>query len=251
MPSCVPPLRGGHTVFDKLIGWFTYRMELPSDEAGQPRQQLPFWRGPAPRVLGGFVVGLVATGVSAWFGFEWFSWLIGWDFLAMTFMAWTWVVVWPYGPEETASHAEYEEPGRRTVFALILGGALASLVGVGLLLAKARPEHVQNVAALVAVASVVISWFAVHTIYALTYAKIYFYEKPVGGIDFNFPDTRDRPRYSDFAYVAYAVGMSFAISDTNLTSSRMRSTALGQGLLSYLFGSVIVASVVNLIASGL
>jgi uncharacterized membrane protein len=64
-------------------------------------------------------------------------------------------------------------------------------------------------------------------------------------------NSRDQPRYSDFAYVAYAVGMSFAISDTNLTSSRMRATALRHGLLSYVFGSVIVASVVNLIASGL
>ncbi|PRC50081.1 DUF1345 domain-containing protein, partial [Mycobacterium sp. ITM-2017-0098] len=104
-------------------------------------------------------------------------------------------------------------PGRQTVFALILGGALASLVGVGVLLAKARPDHVTSVAPSVAVASVVISWFAVHTLYALTYAKIYFAEKPVGGIDFN---TDQPPRYSDFAYVAYSVGMSFAISDTNL-----------------------------------
>ncbi|HEY6649951.1 MAG TPA: DUF1345 domain-containing protein [Mycobacterium sp.] len=227
-------------------------MESPSDEIGQPSgQQPPFWQGPGPRVLGGFVVGLAATGVSAWRGFEWFSLLIGWDFLALTFMAWTWAVVWPYGPDQTASHAEYEEPGRKTAFGLILGGALASLVGVGLLLAKARPGHFEPVAPWVAVASVAISWLAVHTIYALIYAKIYFYERPVGGIDFNFTNSRDQPRYSDFAYVAYAVGMSFAISDTNLTSSRMRATALRHGLLSYVFGSVIVASVVNLIASGL
>jgi hypothetical protein len=48
-------------------------MKSPSDEIGEPSgQQLPFWQGPAPRVLGGFVVGLAATGVSAWRGFEWF-----------------------------------------------------------------------------------------------------------------------------------------------------------------------------------
>ncbi len=203
---------------------------------------------PAVRVLGGAVIGLLATGLASSMGFHWFSLLIGWDVLAVTFMVWTWVVIWPYDPAETASHADYEEPGRRTVHVLILGGALASLVGVGLLLAKARPDHFEVVAPAVAVASVVISWFAVHTLYALSYAKIYFKEKPVGGIDFN---TDVPPRYSDFAYVAYAVGMSFAISDTNLTSSKMRAAALGHGLLSYLFGSVIVASVVNLIASGL
>jgi uncharacterized membrane protein len=131
-----------------------------------------------PRVLGGFVVGLAATGVAAFIGFTWFSLLIGWDFLALTFMTWTWAVVWPYGPEQTASHAEYEEPGRKTVFGLILGGALASLVGVGLLLAKARPAHVEHAAPWVAVASVAISWLAVHTIYALTYAKIFFTKNP-------------------------------------------------------------------------
>jgi uncharacterized membrane protein len=59
-----------------------------------------------------------------------------------------------------------------------------------------------------------------------TAAKTYFHEKPTGGIDFNFRDTRDQPRYSDFVNVAYAVGMSFAIPDTNLTSSWMRPTAL-------------------------
>jgi uncharacterized membrane protein len=202
---------------------------------------------PAVRVLGAAVVGLIAGAASS-VEFGWFSVLIGWDVLAITYMAWTWSVIWPFDADRTASHAEFEEPGREVVFVLILVGALASLVGVGLLLAKARPAHFADVAPAIAVASVVVSWFAVHTLYALTYAKIYFREKPVGGIDFN---TKEPPRYSDFAYVAYAVGMSFAISDTNLTSSRMRAAALKHALLSYLFGSVIVASVVNLIASGL
>ncbi|MBS1695103.1 MAG: DUF1345 domain-containing protein [Actinobacteria bacterium] len=206
------------------------------------------WQGPAVRVAGGAVVGLAATAAAARHHFGLFSLLVGWDVLALTFMVWTWVIVWRFDPGQTASHAEYEEPGRKTVFALILGGALASLVGVGLLLANSRPDKLEHVVPWVAVCSVLVSWFAVHTLYALTYAKIYFKEKPVGGIDFN---SDEDPRYSDFLYVAYAVGMSFAISDTNLTSSTMRRAALGHGLLSYLFGSVIVATVVNLIAGGL
>lgn len=205
------------------------------------------WHTPAIRLLGAAILGLVAGAIAS-VEFGRFAILIGWDVLALTYLVWTWSVLWPFDAEQTASHAEIEEPGRRTVFVLILVGALASLVGVGLLLANARPERLGAVAPYVAVGSVVVSWFAVHTLFALTYAKIYFREMPVGGIDFN---TSEPPRYSDFAYVAYAVGMSFAISDTNLTSSRMRATALKHGLLSYLFGSVIVASVVNLIAGGL
>lgn len=211
--------------------------------------RLPFRQSPAARVLGGFIVGAAATAVAVPLGFSWFAGLVGWDVFALTFLGTTWASIWRYDPDQTASHAEYEQPGRKTVFVLVLGGALASLVGVGLLLANARPVGLEQVVPWVAVASVVISWMTVHTLYALTYAKIYFNEKPTGGIDFN--DSAHGPRYSDFAYVAYTVGMSFAISDTNLTSSRMRAAALGHGLLSYLFGSVIVASVVNLIASGL
>jgi uncharacterized membrane protein len=211
----------------------------------------PFWQRPAFRVAIASVIGLVATGVAVLEGLRWFSLLVGWDLLAVTFMALTWGAIWRYDADRTATHAEHEEPSHPTVFALILAGALVSLVGVMLLLANERPDHFESVAPWVAVASVLISWFSVHTIYALTYAKVFFREEPIGGIDFNFPCTDELPQYSDFAYVAYAVGMSFAISDTNLTSSRMRKVALGHGLLSYLFGSIIVATVVNLIASGL
>ena len=69
-------------------------MESPPDEVGQ---RPPFWQSPAPRVLGGLIVGLAATGVTAYLGFTRFSLLIGWDFLALTFMVWTWAVVGPYG----------------------------------------------------------------------------------------------------------------------------------------------------------
>lgn len=200
---------------------------------------------PTARVLGAAVVGCVAAGVAALMGFRWYAWLIGWDALGLTYLVWTWAVIWPCDAEKTATHAGYEEPGRRTVVTLILGGALASLAGVGLLLAETWPDRFGLAVPAISVASVVISWFVVHTLYTMAYARVYFQEEPCGGINFN---TEVPPRYSDFAYVAFTVGVSFAVADTNLTSSRMRTTALGHGLLSFLFGSVIVASVVNLIA---
>ena len=222
-----------------------------ADEKSAPSDPLPFRSSPAARVVAGFVLGIAVVVVANALRFRWFSLLFGWDTLALTFMVLTWWAVWRFDGDDTAEHADREEPGRLVVRILIIGGALASLAGVGLLLYEAPADNFQRVAPWVAVCSVVISWFAVHTLYGLTYAKTYYREKPVGGIDFNYPNPDEKPRYRDFAYVAYAVGMSFAISDTNLTSWRMRRTALGHGLLSYLFGAVIVASVVNVIASGL
>jgi uncharacterized membrane protein len=67
----------------------------------------------------------------------------------------------------------------------------------------------------------------------------------VGGTDFN---QRERPSYRDFAYLALTVGMTFQVSDTNLQTSQIRSTTLRHALLSFLFGAVILAAAISLIA---
>jgi uncharacterized membrane protein len=77
------------------------------------------------------------------------------------------------------------------------------------------------------------------------YARLYYGDTP-GGIEFNEPD---RPDYLDFAYLAFTIGMTFQVSDTNLTSKAVRRTALRHGLVSYLFGAVIIALVINIVAA--
>src|SRR5207302_1118289 len=67
----------------------------------------------------------------------------------------------------------------------------------------------------VSVASVVVAWAVVHTVFALRYGDLY-YRIPVGGLDFH--DERE-PTYRDFAYVAFTVGMTYQVSDTEVTSS--------------------------------
>ncbi len=170
-----------------------------------------------------------------------FSTLIGWDILALAFMILTWSRLWHMSAQQTLEDADREEPPVDVVVLLVISGALVSLVVVGFLTNQKLPLWI-------GVVTIVISWLVVHTLFALTYARTYYDKKPYHGVDFNQGDDY-LPQYSDFAYLAYAVGMSFAISDTNLTSARMRRTALGHGLLSFVFGSVIVASVVNVLGS--
>jgi uncharacterized membrane protein len=95
----------------------------------------------------------------------------------------------------------------------------------------------------VAVVSVALSWGLIHTLFTLRYASLYYWDQE-GGIDFNQDEP---PRYSDFAYLAFTLGMTFQVSDTNLQSNDIRATALRHGLLSYVFGSVILATLINLI----
>jgi uncharacterized membrane protein len=84
----------------------------------------------------------------------------------------------------------------------------------------------------------------VHTMYTLRYAHLY-YRDPEGGIDFN---TDELPNYHDFAYFAFTIGMSFAVSDTNVMGSKVRHTVTRHALLSYLFGAIIVGTTINVMA---
>jgi uncharacterized membrane protein len=122
---------------------------------------------------------------------------------------------------------------------------VASLWGVWVLLNRADDYAARSLA----VGSVVLSWFTIHTLFALIYAKTFYTGRHTGGIQFNSEPGPDRPSYPDFFYVAFALGVSFAVSDTNLTSTQMRKIALGHSLLSFVFGAIIIASVVNLISS--
>ena len=49
------------------------------------------------------------------------------------------------------------------------------------------------------------------------------------------------PQYTDFAYLATSLGMTYQVSDTALQSHGIRAEALKHSLLSYLFGTVILA----------
>ena len=94
-------------------------------------------------------------------------------------------------------------------------------------------------------ASIALSWLAVHTLFTLRYALLY-YTGADGGIDFN---QKLAARYLDFAYLAFTIGMTFQDSDTDISKPAIRATALRHALLSYLLGAVVLASAINLVVS--
>ena len=126
----------------------------------------------------------------------------------------------------------------------MLGAAVASLVAVVQGLMGPRTDDVVRVATVVlGVLVVILSWALVNTVFALKYARGY-YSGGDGGIDFG---QQEPPAYSDFAYVAFTVGMSFSVPDVQITDTSIRKIAMGHALLSYLFGTVVIAVAVNLV----
>ncbi|WP_308220608.1 DUF1345 domain-containing protein [Humibacter sp. RRB41] len=198
------------------------------------------------RLLAMLIVGVIVGAAIALSGSWWYAPVGGWAAACASYILWVWLVISRFDGVTTKLHATREDPGRTVSELLILLLSVASLGAVAVLLIHTSKTHgvAQGVGATMALLSVALSWTLLHTLYTLRYARIY-YTEPVGGIDFN--DDED-PRYIDFAYLAFDLGMTFQVSDTNISTTQLRSVILRHTLLSYVFGTVVLASVVNLVA---
>jgi uncharacterized membrane protein len=201
----------------------------------------------AIRLLVMAATGIIAACILGALGFWQYAPIVGWAVAAAVYVVWVWLLIYRMDAAATSSHATREDPTRGTTDLLLLLASVASLVVIAVLLIGSKSAHgtAKALLPLIVIASVALSWFLVHTLFTLRYAALY-YADDAGGVDFN---QKESPRYLDFAYLAFTLGMTFQVSDTNLTRFAIRSTALRHGLLSYLFGAVILATAVNLVAS--
>lgn len=194
--------------------------------------------------------GVLAAAVTGLVGQWAYALSVGWAVACAVYIAWVWVTISRMGGSETRRHAAAEDPSKTTSGTLLLVASVASLAALVLLLGQTKNASPpgKDLIALLGAASVALSWFFMHTLYTLRYAVLYYNEPGSGrhGIDFN-EDTS--PRYLDFAYLAFTVGMTFQVSDTDISSQHIRAAILRHMMLSYLFGAVIIAASVNLIAS--
>jgi uncharacterized membrane protein len=198
-------------------------------------------------VLVSALCGAIVTILVGWVGSLSLALLVGWDTMCAIYMTWIWTGILRRDAAETARRATTTDPDRAVTDVLLLTAAVASLVAVGSVLVRATHSYgaTELVGVGLGLASVVLSWALVHTVFTLRYAHLY-YAGPGGGIDFN---ESNPPTYGDFAYLAFTIGMTFQVSDTALRSTQIRRAALRHALLSYLFGTGILATTINLVAS--
>jgi uncharacterized membrane protein len=197
-------------------------------------------------VIIGVGAGIAAAAIALGDGASWsVAALCASDVAALVFIVWVWVTVARADAAATGHIARAEDSSRAAAEAILVGAGAASLFAVGFTLAQAgdagSPER--GLLTALAIGSVALAWTSVHTVYVLRYARLY-YSPPEGGIDFQ----GETPDYVDFAYLALTIGMTYQVSDTDLTGKRVRRTALHHALLSYVFGAVILAITVNSVA---
>ena len=174
--------------------------------------------------------------------------LVSWTVTVAVLLAWVWRKSWPEGPRGTKRLAEHEGTSRSTDVWLLAAAVASLAVVVAALVQSSGQRNATAVASvLLSVLSVALSWALVNTVYAFRYARLYYVDEPdQKGIDFK---QKDPPTYSDFAYLAFTVGMSFAVSETEPTSTRIRKVALGHAWFSYLLGTGVLAVAINLVTN--
>lgn len=178
--------------------------------------------------------------------------LLGWDTFSICMIVMSWITFFKTNSKQIREQSKIQDSSRSIIFIIVLISTLASFLAVLLLIVtKKEGDSGASWRLPIAIAGMLFSWFLIHTIFALRYAHIFYGDhktKPnthAGGLE--FPGGAN-PEYLDFAYFSFVLGMTFQVSDVQITSKRLRSLAMFHGLISFGFNTIMIALTINLIA---
>ena len=194
----------------------------------------------AAGVVVGAVVGVLASPALAP--------LAAWSTAGIVALAWVWRICWRQDAVGTQRLAREESSTRATDNAIVAAG-FASVAAVVLALTQSRTQNGDPVSVALVILGVlgtIVAWALVNTVYALKYARMYYLDHQNGGIDVKKDDD---PTYSDFAYFAFTIGMSYTGPEIEPITTEVRRKALLHALLSYFYGTVLIAVAINLVTN--
>jgi uncharacterized membrane protein len=178
--------------------------------------------------------------------------MLAWDVFALTLLILNWITFFTSSSYHIRQRAKVEDGSRIIIFGTVLVCTFASMLAVILLLVtRSEKQEWKGIYLAIAIAGMLFSWLLVHTIYTLRYAHLYYANHPdkkdthAGGLEFPGDEL---PDYRDFAYFSFVLGMTFQVSDVQVTSKSLRRMALLHGMLSFGFNTIIVALTINVVA---
>ena len=180
--------------------------------------------------------------------------VVSWDFGVTVYLVAAAVLFLDEREDRMAADAERLQEGEWTIFFLTVAVVVMSFVAIVFEFSSTRnvPGAQRRLHVAIVAFTLFASWLMTHVTFAFRYAHE-FYERDQSAKDYQrgleFPGER-RPDYLDFMYFSLVLGMTFQVSDVQITSRKLRRLATLHGLLSFLFNTVIVALTVN-IAAGL
>lgn len=221
-------------------------------EASQKKwQDILLWMTPLHRVLIASAITIITFIFirKNFFGGPLLAILL-WDVFAFCYTLATWLIILTRSTIQLRAQARIEDGSRTFVFSSIIIASIACMCTVVLLIVSKEGSQ-SSLYLPVSIAGMLLSWTIVHTTFCLHYAYLFYDDdandatKHAEGLDF---PNEEKPDLLDFAYFAFVIGMTFQVSDVEVTSRIIRRTVLFHGLLSFVLNTFVVALTVNLIA---
>lgn len=224
-----------------------------AQNASQPR------RKPLPlrvamlhaKLLSAAVLGIVVALLTPYGWLTTTRLLAGWDVGVALYLCLIWAAMRRADIAHIRKRAAEEDEGAFFILLLSVVATLASVIAIVVELggSKQAPPDLAILHVLLAIATILLSWSFMHTIFSLHYAHEYYGEgrdKKIGGL--NFPDD-DEPDYWDFVYFSLVIGMTSQVSDVAITSKFIRRMAAMHGVLSFFFNVTVLALTVNIVSN--
>jgi uncharacterized membrane protein len=174
--------------------------------------------------------------------------LIAWDIFAAFYLALAYAMMFRCDHSHIRRNAILQDDGRFLILLVTAFGAFASIAAIVLELGSSHRGAFELTLAMV---TIVLSWTAVHTTFALHYAHDYYRGAKPGGLQFPSGDEHDHADYWDFVYFSFVIGMTAQVSDVGITDKIIRRTATAHGIISFVYNTALVALMVNIAASAL
>ena len=195
-----------------------------------------------PALLLGTASGLAAALAASYAMRGMSAGLLGWCLGVTVYLISVLATLGRSSQAEIKKRADELDEGRGAMLVFTVAATLISMVALVFDLAQGQVVGLGS--AVLAGATVILSWTFVHVVFALHYAHDYYLAG--GGLKFA---GESKPLYWDFVYVAFTIGMTAQVSDTATASLAMRRLVLVHGILSFFFNTAILALGVNLAAS--
>jgi uncharacterized membrane protein len=174
--------------------------------------------------------------------------LVGWDIFVAFYLVLAYTMMARCGIARIRHNAVMEDDGRFLILMVTALGAFASLAAI---VSELDAAHRGAPHLLLATGTIVLSWAAVHTAFALHYAHDYYRGAEPGGLQFPSGDQHEDADYWDFVYFSLVIGMTAQVSDVGITDKTIRRTATAHGVISFVFNTALLALMVNIAASAL
>lgn len=174
--------------------------------------------------------------------------LVAWDFASFAYLVFATVVIRGFDLHRVQVRAEETDEGGAAILILTVATALASMAAIVIELGNAhatKSADTQQAAFILAAITVMLSWTLIHTIFAFHYAHIYYRGPGDKGHGLDFPGEGE-PDYWDFVYFSFVIGMTFQVSDVQITGKRIRRLAISHAVVSFAFNVAILALTVNI-----